>query len=76
MGVFKEILHKTSDGESAVVAWSHLRPQLPGDTDRLRWVALWRWARETQLLYAASDLTVGPSGEIASANVVFWADMP
>jgi hypothetical protein len=76
MGVLKEIIHKTSDGEPAEVTWSHLRPLLPGDTDRQRWLALWRWTRDSRLFYAASDLTVGPSGEIASANVVFWADVP
>lgn len=76
MGLLKEILHKTRDGEPATVLWSHLRPYLPGDTDRQRWAALLRWAHKAQLLHAANDMEIAPSGEIASANLVFWIDIP
>lgn len=76
MALLKEILQQASDGESATVMWSHLRPHLPGETDRLRWFALLKWAQKMQLHYAANDLAVTPAGEITSAELVFWVDRP
>jgi hypothetical protein len=76
MGLLNKIIQTTSEGEAATVAWSHLRSHLPGENDRVRWFAMSDWARKAQLFYAAEDLKISPTGEIAGVDVTFWCDTP